>query len=114
MQLSRLRIIKTALTENLNNHPLSSANSASFLNDTSVNSRINATAAAAGISPAANVFQPYSYSEDTVPYASEELILLQQASCPKAEGHVETHPKVRLAQALTASAAGASKSLTLN
>jgi hypothetical protein len=62
MQLSRLRIIKTALTEKLDDHPLSSANSASFSNDTTVNARINTTAAAAGISPAANVFQPYSYS----------------------------------------------------
>ncbi len=30
MQVSRLKNIKTALTEKLNNHPLSSANSATF------------------------------------------------------------------------------------
>ena len=50
MQVSRLRMIKTALTEKLDDHPLSSANSASFANDTIVNQRINAEAIAAGMS----------------------------------------------------------------
>jgi hypothetical protein len=63
MQLSRLRIIKTALTEKLEDHPLSSAHSASFSNDTIVNEKINSMAAAAGISPVANApagFTPQS------------------------------------------------------
>jgi hypothetical protein len=33
MQVARLKNIKTALTENLNNHPLSSANTAVFGSD---------------------------------------------------------------------------------
>jgi hypothetical protein len=55
MQVSRLRMIKTALTEKLDDLPLSSANSASFSNDTIVNQRINAEAIAAGMSPMANL-----------------------------------------------------------
>jgi hypothetical protein len=72
MHLSRLRQVKTALTEKLDAHPLSSANSsASFSNDRTVNQRINTAAAAAGISPMANVFHqmervpgypPHNYS----------------------------------------------------
>jgi hypothetical protein len=49
MQMSRLRIIKTALTEKLNNHPLSSTNSASFFNDSNASSGIDS--AAAGFMP---------------------------------------------------------------
>jgi hypothetical protein len=55
MQVSRLRMIKTALTEKLDDHPLSIANSASFSNDTIVDQRINAAAIAAGMSPMANL-----------------------------------------------------------
>jgi hypothetical protein len=45
----RLRIIKTALTQKLPNHPLSDANSASFFNDSNANSGIDS--AAAGFMP---------------------------------------------------------------
>ena len=42
MQVSRLRMIKIALTEKLDDHPLSSANSASFSNVSIANQMINA------------------------------------------------------------------------
>ena len=71
-------MIKTALTEKLDDHPLSSANSASFANDTIVNQRINAEANAAGMSQMADVshYIPYYYagqSADTggIPYHGE-------------------------------------------
>ncbi len=64
MQVSRLRQVKTALTEKLDDHPLCSANSASFSNDTIINQRINAETAAAGMSHMADVSHhiPYYYS----------------------------------------------------
>ncbi len=66
MHVPRLRMIKTAVTEKLDDHPLSSVNSASFSNDTTVNQRINAAAAAAGMSPLADVSHniPYCYSAE--------------------------------------------------
>jgi hypothetical protein len=67
MQVSRLRMIKTALTEKLDDHPLSSANSASFSNDTIVNQRINTEAIAAGMSHMADVSH-YNPNGRNIPY----------------------------------------------
>jgi hypothetical protein len=78
MQVSRLRMIKTALIEKLDDHPLSTANNASFSYDTIVNQRINAEVAAQGMSHMADVSHhiPYYYagqSADTggIPYYGE-------------------------------------------
>ncbi len=62
MQVSRLRQVKTALTEKLDDHPLSTANSASFSNDTTVSQRLNSIGREHGISPMADVAHGYRYS----------------------------------------------------
>jgi len=107
-------MIKTALTEKLDDHPLSSANSASFANDTIVNQRINAEAIAAGMSHMADVSHNNPNGRNIPFYNGGGYGSAQAVNTPKAEGQVETHPKVRFAQVMRTSAAGASKSLTLS
>jgi hypothetical protein len=70
MQVSRLRMIKIALTEKLDDHPLSSANSASFSNVSTTNQMINA--------------DPYARN---IPYYGESgYISAQAANTPQSGG----------------------------
>jgi hypothetical protein len=92
MQVSRLKCIKYALTEKLNNHSLSSANTAVFGSDQ------NQGTPPAGYKSMAYFGRPH---------------LQQQTPRPKAEGRWATTPKVRIARVKPAPAAGASSALTL-
>ena len=79
-------MIKTALTEKLDDHPLSSANSASFSNDTTVNQRINAEAAAAEMSHMADVSPHNPYGRNIPYYGESGYGSAQAANTPQSGG----------------------------